>query len=91
MKCVAQVVRIGGFSAICRFECAIERRAIRDYEQALQFVKRSDIRRVIKHVLRDERSHPSLETLLAQFQRDEEQHVKRMEQALRKKISTVPR
>lgn len=91
MKCVAHIIRIGGFRAICRFECAVERRAIRDYEQALRYVKQGDVRRVIKNVLRDERSHPSLETLLAQFQRDEEQHVKRMEQALRKKISTVPR
>ncbi len=91
MKCVAHVIRLGGFKAICRFECAVERRAIRDYEQALQFVKCGDVRRVIKHILHDERSHPSLETLLKQFQQDEEVHVKRMEQALRKKISTVPR
>lgn len=91
MKCVAQLVRIAGFRAICRFECAVERRAIRDYEHALQFVKQGDVRRVIKNVLRDERSHPSLEVLLKQFQRDEEQHVKRMEQTLRKKISTAAR
>lgn len=91
MKVVAHVVRLGGFKAICRFECSIERRAIRDYEQALQFVKHGDVRAALKKVLRDEKSHSSLETLLEQFQTDEEQHVKTMEQTLRKKISTVAR
>lgn len=91
MKLVAHVVRLGGFRAICRFECSIERRAIRDYKQALQFVKHGDVRAALKRVLHDELSHPSLEALLERFQADEEQHIKTMEQTLRKKISTVAR
>ncbi len=91
MKHVARLVRIGGFRAICRFECSIEQRAIRDYTQALQFVKQRHVRTALKQVLRDGRSHPSLEALLQRFQKDEEHHVKTMEQTLRKKISTVTR
>lgn len=91
MKVVAKLVSFGGFRTICRFECFIERHAIADYEAALQTVKHTQLRGVIKRVLQDEKSHPSLPSLLQRFLADEQEHIHTMEKVLQKKISTVTR
>lgn len=91
MRSVAHILSLAGFATICRFECAVERRAIADYEDALRFVKRPTLRRTIQRVLHDEKQHPSLEALLTRFQHDEEEHVARMQKTLQKKISTPRR
>lgn len=89
LKCVAQFVRIGGFHAICRFECAIEKRAIADYERALPCVQQARVRKTIQRILQEEYTHTSLYDVLQRFQAEEKMHIKHLQKDWHKKISTV--
>jgi rubrerythrin len=89
LKCVAQVIRIAGFQAICRFECAIEERAIADYERALLVVQHARTRKAIQQILEDEELQLSLHAVLQRFQAEEKMHIKHLQKDWRKKISTV--
>lgn len=91
MKVTAWIISFGGFRAICRFECMIERRAIADYEAALKIVKHAHLRGAIKRVLEDEKSHTSLASLLQRFLADEQAHIDTLKRVSQKKISTVTR
>lgn len=91
LRLVAHSLRFVGFRAICRFECAIERRAIADYEQALHRVRDPKLRTIIRGILQDEKDHPSLPTLLLKFQKEEMEHIRVMQHDLEKKISTARR
>ncbi len=91
LKIIARVVSFAGFEAICRFECRIEQRAINDYAQALQSIRHPALRRAVQRVLRDERTHGSVNDLLRQFQSEEKVHIRSMRTLFQKKISTATR
>lgn len=91
LRLFAHSLRFVGFRAICRFECAIERKAIADYEEALRVVYDPKLRTIIREILRDEKDHQSLPSLLAHFQKEEMHHIRVMEIDLTKKISTARR
>ena len=91
LRCFSSVLRVMGFRMICRFECEIERRAIADYTNALQIVRHGPLQKILRTILKEERSHPSLEALLQQFQHDEQEHIHVMQRDMQKKISTARR
>lgn len=78
----AWCLSLKGPSTILRFECFIEDKAIRDYTQALNWIKHPDIRRAIHNILEDENVHGPLLESLKTFRHDEEEHVRKMEEAL---------
>ena len=91
LRCFAHVLRVMGFRTICRFECEIERRAIADYTRALHIVCHAPLQKILRKILKEEQSHPSLEALLKQFQHDEKEHIRVMQRDMQKKISTARR
>ena len=74
-----------GWKIIFRFECWVEKKAIEDYQAAMEWVTHPDVRRAIKAMLKDEELHaPYLETLRA-FCRDEEHHIDEMRKIMDQK------
>lgn len=82
-RLMAWVLGLRGPAAILRFECMIEERAIRDYTQALTWISQPEIRRAIHIILEDEKRHGPLLEALNTFRKDEQEHIHKMEEALR--------
>ncbi len=82
-RCIAWILGLRGSEAILKFECMVEERAIRDYTQALEWVEQPDIRRAIHIILEDEKVHGPLLHALKTFRHDEEEHVRKMEEAIK--------
>jgi rubrerythrin len=79
---IAEVLHLFGQGPILRFECWIERLAIADYTQALEWIEEPSMRKLIHDVLKDETQHlPFTEALLV-FREDEEEHIQKMKKLL---------
>ena len=81
-RVAAYVLAPFGWKTIFRFECWVEKKAIEDYQDAMEWVTHPDVRRAIRDTLADEELHaPYLETLRA-FCRDEEHHIEEMQKRM---------
>lgn len=75
---ISSILSLFGWRALMHFECFVERCAIRDYTNALNWIKHTHTRKIIKDILAEEEvHHPYIKTLL-RFRKDEQHHIDAM-------------
>lgn len=77
-QAVSAILSVLGWKNLIRFECFVERCAIRDYTNALKWIKHTHTRKIIKDILAEEEvHHPYIQTLL-RFRKEEQHHIDAM-------------
>lgn len=84
IRIAMSVLHLFGQKAILRFECWVERRAVRDYTAALGWLSDPRITKVVKMILKEEQAHLPLVELFCEFRADEETHIRKMTALLKR-------
>ena len=82
---IAEASHLFGTSTIVRLECWIERKAIADYTNALEWIEEPNLQQLIHRVLHDEAHHLPLTEALLTFREDEEEHIRKMTALIQKR------
>ncbi len=74
-----------GWKAILRFECWVERHAVKDYTAAMNWVQHPEARKAIQDTLADEEVHTPYLEVLRRFREEEQHHIDEMTKRLQQK------
>lgn len=82
----ARFISYFGPKTILKAECWIERMAVKDYQQALNWINDENVKQAIHEVLQDEHMHDNIMQSLKTFKHDEEKHIHEMMKILKNDV-----